>query len=262
MAARRTTVGHSTSFKRSIPECTTVSLIIAWFGSSTDVTAMQDLPVDDLHRRKLRRKLVNGTWTADPWRCSGLTQASAGPHPDHDRRHRRRSTAARRRTKSVVRCIRDLKARGLRVVFYPFILMDAPGFPWRGRIGFTGADVSSAASAGVASFLGSAAASQFTRDTTNLTVGYSGPALGLHLPAHDPALRQPVRGGWRRRPVPGGLRAASRAREHPRAGNWTKAGTTRRQRARDLGLSLRRRACAARHRRARRFRRGGLSRET
>jgi hypothetical protein len=28
---------------------------------------------------------------------------------------------------SIVECIVDLKARGFRVVFYPFILMDSPG---------------------------------------------------------------------------------------------------------------------------------------
>jgi hypothetical protein len=66
-----------------------------------------------------------------------------------------------------------LKARGLRVVFYPFILMDAPGEPWRGRIGLS-SDLSSAATAAVNAFLGSASTSQFTRDTTNLTVAYSG----------------------------------------------------------------------------------------
>ena len=79
-----------------------------------------------------------------------------------------------------------LKGKGLRVVFYPFLLGDIPGSnPWRGRITYcpeinpsTGLpanpDVSSAASAAVASFLGSAAISQFTRDMTNLTVSYSG----------------------------------------------------------------------------------------
>ena len=35
---------------------------------------------------------------------------------------------------SVVRCIRDLKARGFKVVFYPFLLMTASGYPWRGQI--------------------------------------------------------------------------------------------------------------------------------
>ena len=75
---------------------------------------------------------------------------------------------------SIVRCIRDLRARGLRVVFYPFLLMDAPGYPWRGRISYQGADISQAASDAVAGFLGTAALSQFTRDATNLTVAYAG----------------------------------------------------------------------------------------
>ncbi len=73
-----------------------------------------------------------------------------------------------------MRCIRDLKARGLRVVFYPFLLMDCPGYPWRGRIGWTGADKSTAAASAVNTFLGPATPSQFTRDATNFTVSYAG----------------------------------------------------------------------------------------
>jgi hypothetical protein len=50
---------------------------------------------------------------------------------------------------AIVRCIRDLKSRGLRVVFYPFILMTASGKPWRGRITYNGTDISSAATTAV-----------------------------------------------------------------------------------------------------------------
>ncbi len=74
---------------------------------------------------------------------------------------------------SIVECVSDLKARGFRVVFYPFILMDAPGKPWRGRIVYS-PDVSSAAANAVSSFLGSASPSNFTRDNVNKTVSYSG----------------------------------------------------------------------------------------
>ena len=154
------------------PECATVSLIVAWFGNSTDVTQCKIYPSTTFIGGAFA-KLVNGAWTPDPWRCSGLTQASPGLIPI--------STIGTSSVyggtpsdQAVVRCIQDLRARGLRVVFYPFLLMDAPSFPWRGRIGFTGADISSAASAAVAGFLGTAAPSQFTRDTTNLTVAYSG----------------------------------------------------------------------------------------
>jgi hypothetical protein len=74
---------------------------------------------------------------------------------------------------SIVECIVDLRARGLRVVFYPFILMDSAGKPWRGRITYS-PDVSSAATSAVSTFLGSAATSQFTRDYVNNTVSYAG----------------------------------------------------------------------------------------
>jgi hypothetical protein len=68
-----------------------------------------------------------------------------------------------------------LKARGFRVVFYPFVLMTCSGLPWRGRITYA-SDLSSAATAAIAAFLGSASPSQFTPDATNLTVAYSGAA--------------------------------------------------------------------------------------
>ncbi len=78
-----------------------------------------------------------------------------------------------------MRCIRDLRARGLRVVFYPFLLMDCAGYPWRGRITFAGADISAAATAAVAGFFGSATPNQFSRDPAGLTVGYAGaPTIG------------------------------------------------------------------------------------
>jgi GTA TIM-barrel-like domain len=67
-----------------------------------------------------------------------------------------------------------LKARGFRVVFYPFILMDAPGKPWRGRITYSSADVSSAAQTAVNNFLGNAIPANFTRDFVNNTVSYAG----------------------------------------------------------------------------------------
>ena len=39
---------------------------------------------------------------------------------------------------SIVRCIRDLKSRGFKVVLYPFLLGTGAGFPWRGRISSPG----------------------------------------------------------------------------------------------------------------------------
>lgn len=96
---------------------------------------------------------------------------------------------------SVIRAIQDLKARGLKVMFHPFVLMDIPAsntkpdpyggsaqaaYPWRGRItcsiapGRVGSPDKSEAVAGeVSSFLGPALPTHFTN--AGMTVNYGGP---------------------------------------------------------------------------------------
>ena len=149
--------------------CETVALIVAWFGNSTDITQCQIYPSTIYPNSQFQDEWGN----SDDWRCSSLTQLSSGliALPSYDGGTVYGGTPS---DQSIVRCIRDLKARGLRVVFYPFILMTATGFPWRGRITYLGTDISSGATAAVDAFLGSAAVSDFSLDTTNLTVNYSG----------------------------------------------------------------------------------------
>ena len=102
--------------RRSAPTLERVALVVTWFG-------------DDLraghctHRARGSRPRASST-TAIGWAVAGLTRAR--------RRVRcRRSTAgrpmaARRPTSSVIRAIRELKARGLKVTLYPFVMMDVP----------------------------------------------------------------------------------------------------------------------------------------
>lgn len=154
------------------PGCSTVALVVAWFGDSADASLCRIYP-STTYVGGAFEKWDGGAWTADDWRCSGLTQNSPEivPISSSGSSFVYGGTPS---DASVVRCLRALKARGLRVVFYPFILMDAAGFPWRGRIAFSGADVSAAAASAAARFLGSAAPSQFARDAGALTVAYSG----------------------------------------------------------------------------------------
>jgi uncharacterized protein (TIGR02217 family) len=152
------------------PECQTVALVIAWFGNSTDAGSCDIYPSTTYIKGAFQS--WNSTWVPANWQCSGLTQASAGLIPI-SQTGGSFTYGGTPSDQSVVRCIQDLKSRGLRVIFYPFILMDCPGKPWRGRIGVS-SDLSSAAAAAVNSFLGPAATSQFSRDTANLTVAYSG----------------------------------------------------------------------------------------
>ena len=153
------------------PECQTVALVVAWFGNSTDASACKIYPATTYIKGAFASWGGSAFGTTN-WQCSGLNQNSTGLIPI-SQTGGSFTYGGTPSDQSVVRCIQDLRARGLRVIFYPFILMDDFGKSWRGRIGY-GSDVSSAASAAVASFLGSASTGQFARDTTNLTVSYSG----------------------------------------------------------------------------------------
>ncbi len=152
------------------PECRTVSLVCAWFANSLDASQCQVYPSTTYVGGSFQ--IVGGA--TDVWRASGLTQSSPGliELPVSGGAGVYGGTPS---DQSVVRCLRDLKARGLRVVFYPFLLMTSPGYPWRGEIGYAD-DLTAAAASAVASFLGSASTGQFTPDTLNLTVAYSGSA--------------------------------------------------------------------------------------
>ena len=80
------------NLQAEFPGCTTVALVVAWFGNSTDITACQIYP---------STTYINGTFQqasggSDVWRCSGLTQSS--PASFRSRRSAvLSSTAARRR---------------------------------------------------------------------------------------------------------------------------------------------------------------------
>jgi uncharacterized protein (TIGR02217 family) len=153
------------------PECQTVALVVAWFGSSTDAATCKIYPSTTYIQGAFQSE-SSGVWASTSWRCSGLDQNSAGLIPI-SRSGGGFAYGGTPSDQSIVRCIQDLKTRGFRVIFYPFILMDCAGKPWRGRIGLS-SDLSNASSAAVSAFLGSAATSQFSRDPANLAVNYTG----------------------------------------------------------------------------------------
>jgi hypothetical protein len=201
------------------PGCTTVALVVAWFGNATDVAACQIYPSTTY----IGGSFQTAAGASDVWRCSSLTQNSAGliPIPEIGTSFVYGGTPS---DPSIVRCLRDLKARGLRTVFYPFVLMTCAGYPWRGRIGYSGSDVSSGATAAVNAFLGAAATAQFTRDATDLTVSYAGSPT-------DYTYRRMILHYANLCVVAGGvdlflLGSEFRGLETIRGPAWTKAGTT------------------------------------
>ncbi len=165
------------------PNVSAAALVVSWYG-------------DDLRcgTCTLRPKVVRQDKVTIPedWAVSGLNRGGALAVSQVNGRPAYGGTPS---DGSVKRAIEDLKARGLSVCFYPFILMDVPSgnglpdpyggleqaaHPWRGRIsidpapGFVGtADKTAPVAAEVASFFGTASASDFAVSPAGIT--YSGP---------------------------------------------------------------------------------------
>lgn len=176
--------------KASLPNVDTVFLVVGWFGDDLRCGSCTIRP---------KVEVADKVTTPDAWTVHGLSRSGAlvmslnagkpayGGTPSDD---------------TVVRAVRDLKARGYAVCFYPFLFMDVPAgnalpnpyggtgqpaYPWRGRVtchpapGQPGTvDKTSAATAQVAAFFGTVAASQIAVSvnaaTNAVTTTYTGPA--------------------------------------------------------------------------------------
>ncbi len=204
------------------PECATVSVVCAWFADSLEAASCRVYPSTNYIGGSFQQ--WNGAaYVADAWRVSGLTQASNGLVPLPTLATGSAVYGGTPSDASVVRCLRDLKARGFKVVFYPFLLMTASGCPWRGLITHS-PDLSAAATSAVTAFLGSVAPSEFTPDPVNLTVGYSG------SPTDFTYRRMILHYAWLCT-IAGGvnlfvLGSELRGLETIRGPSWTPAGTT------------------------------------
>ena len=122
--------------QQSLPNLTSVSLVVSWFG--TDLRAGDCEIKPGVERRE---KLT----TPDLWAVENLTRDTAHLISTRDGHAAYGGTPS---DKTVIEAIQEIKSRGLKVTFYPFILMDvtaaqnlpAPNggvqgdYPWRGRI--------------------------------------------------------------------------------------------------------------------------------
>ncbi|MBY8978384.1 glycoside hydrolase/phage tail family protein [Rhodobacteraceae bacterium NNCM2] len=171
------------------PKVESVSLVVAWFGN--------DLRVGDCTIRP-GVEVSEKTTSPQTWSVNGVSRAAAHlvSRDDQDRPVYGGTPA----DFAVVQAIQEMQARGLRVTFYPFILMDVPpdntlpnpysdnaaetgqpAFPWRGRITCSPAaeyagsvDKTAAAASQVSAFFGSASPSDFA--VSGETVTWTGAA--------------------------------------------------------------------------------------
>ncbi len=164
------------------PNLQSVSLVAGWFGG--------DLRCGQCTIRPGVETAKKTTYPED-WSVNGIARADATVVSQIDGHPAYGGTPSDR---SIVAAIADLKARGLRVMFCPFLFMDIPGgntlpdpyggtsqpvYPWRGRItcdpapGVSGSpDRTSVAADQVNAFFGSATLSNFT--VTGTSVSWTG----------------------------------------------------------------------------------------
>ena len=167
-----------------LPNAKSVSLIVSWFGSDLRVGQCNLRPGVEISEKVTTPYL---------WEVAGLGRSDADLVSLDDGAPAYGGTPS---DFSVISAISDLKSRGKKVTFYPFILMDVPdgnsledpytggaaqpSYPWRGRItvdpapGRSGSpDKTPGAAVQLASFLGQAAPSDFS--IVGGKVLYSGP---------------------------------------------------------------------------------------
>ncbi|MBJ3764421.1 glycoside hydrolase/phage tail family protein [Maribius pontilimi] len=171
------------------PKVESVSLVVAWFGD--------DLRAGNCKVRPGVEVTAKST-TPSAWSVNGVSRANAFlvSRDDQDRPVYGGTPA----DFAVVQAIQEMKARGLRVTFYPFILMDVPpsntlpnpytdnaaetgqpAFPWRGRItcspaaGYAGTvDKSATAASQVSALFGTATPASFS--VSGQSVSWTGAA--------------------------------------------------------------------------------------
>ena len=171
------------------PAVESVSLVVAWFGDDLRAGSCKVRPGVEVSAKST---------TPASWSVNGVSRANAFlvSRDDQDRPVYGGTPS----DFAVVQAIQEMKARGLRVTFYPFILMDVPpgntlpnpysdnaaetgqpAFPWRGRItcspaaGFAGTvDKTATAASQVAALFGAATPASFS--VSGQSVSWTGPS--------------------------------------------------------------------------------------
>jgi len=171
------------------PKVESVSLVVAWFGDDLRAGSCKVRPGVEVTAKST---------TPSTWSVNGVSRANAFlvSRDDQDRPVYGGTPA----DFAVVQAIQEMKARGLRVTFYPFILMDVPpgnslpnpysdnaaetgqpAFPWRGRVtcapaaGYTGTvDKTATAATQVTALFGAATLGSF--NVSGESVSWTGPS--------------------------------------------------------------------------------------
>jgi hypothetical protein len=181
------------ALRSQAPNARSVAFVVSWFGDDLRAGSCTIAP-----RVETDDKITLET----EWSVAGLDRFGARVVSVDQGRPAYGGTPS---DASVVAAVADMKARGLSVVFYPFVMMDVPAdnarpdpyggarqapYPWRGRVtcdpapGRPGSPVGSAAAAAqIAPFFGSAAPGPDEWSYRRLVLHYANLCAGLGVDA-------------------------------------------------------------------------------
>ncbi|MEL6587022.1 MAG: glycoside hydrolase/phage tail family protein [Pseudomonadota bacterium] len=157
-----------------LPSCDTVALVVSWFGTDLRCAHCEVQPRVEFREKQTSRPWVSGGQTRETANLVSYVDGKPafGSSPDDQ---------------SVMDAIADLRARGFRIVLYPFIMMDIPqdndlpdregstgqpAYPWRGRMGLAVDDGSALQQ--VSDFVGAAQPADFSASGVPAYAGSDG----------------------------------------------------------------------------------------
>ncbi|OYW14038.1 MAG: hypothetical protein B7X02_00905, partial [Rhodospirillales bacterium 12-54-5] len=117
--------------QRVLPNLEWVGVAVNWFGTSMDIQTCELWPCVEYQS--------GVTTTPNTWSVAGLSRSTARQIGSDAGALRYGGTPD---DASLVRLLTELRARGLKIFFYPLMLMDVAGKPWRGNVTGAASDVS------------------------------------------------------------------------------------------------------------------------
>ncbi|MFM9889788.1 MAG: glycoside hydrolase TIM-barrel-like domain-containing protein [Rickettsiales bacterium] len=118
--------------QQTFPNLEWVGLVVNWFGTSMDIASCGIWPCVEYQS--------GVKTTPDDWQVAGYTRATGRPVGNDAGKLRYGGTPD---DDSIVRLLAHLRSRGLKIFFYPQMLMDVAGKPWRGDLTGSASSVSS-----------------------------------------------------------------------------------------------------------------------
>jgi hypothetical protein len=106
------------------PNIEWVSPVIGWFVNSLDISQTNIFPAVEYKH--------GGTTLPDQWHVAGLNRQMA--HQITLDKYGNPIYGGTISDQSIIRFLDEVKARNLKIMFYPMTFVDSPGKPWRGRI--------------------------------------------------------------------------------------------------------------------------------